>query len=102
MYPRYMVTFIFPFSLALILKQKSQCLLKKKLNFFGYNYASINKRGHVPTTPTVVIYFTLLLPQVVTLSIGEHKYLSKLETKKGYRKKIISCARKHKMTLCRD
>lgn len=35
-------------------KQKCQCLLKKKLNVFGYNYASINKEGHVPITHTVV------------------------------------------------
>ena len=45
---------------------------------------------------------TLLLPRVVTLSTGEDKeYLSKLE-KESYRMKIISCARKHKVTLCRN
>lgn len=40
----------FRISFLAILKQKCQCLLKK-LNFFGYNYACINKKGHVPTTP---------------------------------------------------
>lgn len=71
----------FRISFLAILKQKCQCLLKK-LNFFGYNYACINKKGHVPTTPHGC-QILLLLPQVVTHFIGEHKeYLSKLGGKK--------------------
>lgn len=90
-----------PFALAVILKQKCQCLLKKKSNFFGYNYASINtKRGLF--LPFTQLSNTLLLPQVVTHLIGEHtEYLSKLE-KDSHRVKMISCARTHKMTLCRE
>lgn len=60
---------VFPFTLAVILKQKCQCLLMKKLNFFGYNYASINKKGHVPTTHTVVKYF-ITTPSCNTLYRG--------------------------------
>lgn len=30
---------------------------KEEINFFGYNYASTNKRGHVPTIHTAVKYF---------------------------------------------
>lgn len=76
--------FVFPFALAVILKQKCQCLLKKKFNFFGYNYASITKKGHVPTTYTVVKSF--ITTPVVTLSIGGHKeHFSKLERVRGWK-----------------
>lgn len=44
-------------------------MLKKKLNFFGYNYASKNKKGHVPTTHTVVKYF-ITTPNCHTLYRG--------------------------------
>ena len=55
--------------LSAILKQKCQCLLKKKLNFFGYNYVSMNKKGHVPTAHTVVKYF-ITTPSCNTLYRG--------------------------------
>lgn len=76
-------------------------MLKKKSNFFGYNYASINTKRGLFLLLTQLSN-TLLLPQVVTHLIGEHtEYLSKLE-KDSHRVKMISCARTHKMTLCRE
>lgn len=73
---------MFPFALAVTLKQKCQCLLKKKLNFFGYNYASMTRMGHVPSTHTVFKYFITTL--VVSRSVGEHtEHLSKLERIRG-------------------
>lgn len=88
---------MFPFALAVILKQKCQCLLKKKLNFFGYNYACITKKGHVPSTHTVIKYF--ITTPVVSLSVQEHKeHLSKLESE-GENDQLCQ---KHRMTLCRD
>lgn len=87
----------FRISLLAILKQKCQCLLRKKLNFLGYNYASINKKGHAPTTHTVVKYF-ITTPSCHTLYRGAEGVFEQIR-KKSYRMKMISCARKHKTTL---
>lgn len=87
----------FCISLLAILKQKCQCLLRKKLNFLGYNYASINKKGHVPTTHTVVKYF-ITTPSCHTLYRGAEGVFEQIR-KKNYRMKMINCARKHKTTL---
>lgn len=77
-----MVIFVFPFAVAVILKQKCQCLLKKKLNFFGYNYASITKKGHVPTTHTVVKSF-ITTPSCHTLYRGAQGTFQQMRERGG-------------------
>lgn len=66
-----MVIFVFPFALEVILKTEMSVFAKEKIKLLWLQLCLYYKKGHVPTTHTVIKCF--ITTPVVTLSIRGHK-----------------------------